>query len=385
VHIDAPATFDFVHRLRTTRRALDPLDPTVRDLIASGRPTPVRCLAVIDAGLARADPESIDRLCTYAHAYADSIRLHAIHIAPGGEPVKNDQAHCDAIVRAIRDSRLCRRSCVIAIGGGALLDAAGHAASLAHRGVGILRMPSTTLSQADSGVGVKHGINAWGIKNFLGGFAPPIGVVNDPSLLTTLSDRDWRCGFSEIVKVAIIRDAELFDRLDADARRVAARDAEASEPLIARSAELHLRHIVESGDPFETSAARPLDFGHWAAHRLEELSGFELRHGEAVALGIAIDSIYASLVGLLEPAHAERICACLESLGFTLEDAALARPDDLLIGIERFREHLGGTLTITLPTAIGRAIEVHTLDEPTVREAIAQVRSRDRRAAEACP
>jgi 3-dehydroquinate synthase len=270
---------------------------------------------------------------------------------------------------------------VIAIGGGALLDMAGLAAATAHRGVRHIRFPSTTLSQADSGVGVKNGINAFGKKNFIGTFSPPYAVINDFGLLASLSERDKRAGYVEAVKVALIRDAAFFEEIEQ--RSKALRDFEPAtmERLIRRCAELHVNHIAASGDPFEFGSARPLDFGHWAAHKLEQLSEYKIRHGEAVAIGIAIDTLYSASAGLLEAGSAERVLAVLEELGFELFANELLHADSdnsllVLAGLEEFREHLGGELTITLLGGIGRGIEVHEMSLPKVLTCLNELKVR---------
>ena len=176
------------------------------------------------------------------------------------------------ILAAIDERAVDRHSYVLALGGGALLDVAGYAAAVAHRGVRVIRLPTTVLAQNDAGVGVKNGLNAYGKKNFLGTFAPPWAVIDDELFLTTLSARDWRAGTSEAVKVALLRDAAFFAELERLAPAVAERDLGAMRALIRRCAELHLAHIAGGGDPFEMGCARPLDFGHWSAHKLERLS-----------------------------------------------------------------------------------------------------------------
>ena len=145
-----------------------------------------------------------------------------------------------------------------------MLDAVGFAASIAHRGVKVLRFPTTTLAQDDAGIGVKNGVNHHNEKNWQGVFAVPTAVINDFSLLSSLSDRDWRSGFSEAVKVALLKDAGEFERLEQHAGAIARRAEAESQRAIIRSAELHWRHIVEGGDPFEDEIARPLDYGHWS-------------------------------------------------------------------------------------------------------------------------
>ena len=234
------------------------------------------------------DLEASARECARKHRWKP---LRTVTI-PGGEESKNSPVVLERILQIIHDAGIDRQSYVMVVGGGAVLDAVGYAAAIAHRGVRLVRLPTTTLSQADSGVGVKNGVNAFGKKNYLGVFSPPWAVVNDQSLLSTLSDRDWRCGFAEAVKVGLVKNAALFEDIEAQVGRISERHLDAALPVIRKSAELHLRHITESGDPFELTSARPLDFGHWAAHKLEQMTQFRLRHGEAVAIGVALDTVY---------------------------------------------------------------------------------------------
>ncbi|HTA30425.1 MAG TPA: 3-dehydroquinate synthase, partial [Candidatus Cybelea sp.] len=264
------------------------------------------------------------------------------------------------------------------IGGGALLDVAGLAAATAHRGVRHVRVPTTVLGQNDSGVGVKNGINAFGKKNFIGTFAPPFAVINDFDFLATLPERDQRAGFSEAVKVALIRDRDFFESLEADAHLLASFEAEAMQRMIFRSAALHVEHIATGGDPFETGSARPLDFGHWAAHKLEQLSDYQIRHGEAVAIGLALDVIYSRNIGLLDAASADRILALLRKLGLELFVNELLHLDAelqpmVLKGLEEFREHLGGELTLTMLRAIGAGVEVHEVVLAKMLEALTEL------------
>jgi 3-dehydroquinate synthase len=275
-----------------------------------------------------------------------------------------------------------RQSYVVGVGGGAVLDVVGLAAATAHRGVRHVRIPTTVLSQNDSGVGVKNGINAFGKKNFIGVFAPPFAVINDFDLLASLPDRDKRAGYAEAVKVALIRDRDFFESLERDAGALARLEPEAMERLIERCAGLHVEHIAGSGDPFEFGSARPLDFGHWAAHKLEQLSDFRIRHGEAVAIGMALDVIYSRNIGLLDGASVDRILALLRSLGFGLFANELLHLDAdqqpvVLKGLEEFREHLGGPLTLTLLKAIGQGVEVHEIVLAKMLDAIHELQQRD--------
>ncbi|HUJ76963.1 MAG TPA: 3-dehydroquinate synthase, partial [bacterium] len=169
--------------------------------------------------------------------------------------------------------------------------------------------------------------------------------------------------------------------LEANAERLAQGEPAVMAEQIRRSAELHTRHIGTSGDPFEFGSARPLDFGHWAAHKMESLTRNRLRHGEAVALGMALDTLYSVKKGFLAPQHGERVLSLLETLGLALWEPELDQrtPDGelaVLVGLREFREHLGGRLHITLLKDLGRGFEVTEMDEPVVEECIAALRLR---------
>jgi 3-dehydroquinate synthase len=270
---------------------------------------------------------------------------------------------------------------VIAIGGGAVLDLVGFAAATAHRGIRLVRMPTTTLSQADGGVGVKNGVNHFGKKNWVGTFAVPFAVINDFRFLESLPVADRRDGVIEAIKVALIRDAAFFREMETEAAALARLEPVMLHRVIQRSAELHVQHICTGGDPFEFGSARPLDFGHWIAHKLEQLSGFRVSHGRAVAIGMAADLQYACLAGLLTAEDRDRILALMERVGFILwadELLAVNSAGQLVVlrGLEEFREHLGGELCITLVTAPGEAREVHEMDDALVHEALEWMRGR---------
>jgi 3-dehydroquinate synthase len=341
-----------------------------------------KVLLVLDEALAQTQPALAQRIENYFAAHADALKLVCPPLViEGGERTKNSDFHVSEIHSQIDRHHIDRHSYVVAVGGGALLDMAGFAAATAHRGIRHVRIPTTTLSQADSGVGVKNGINAFGKKNFIGAFAPPYAVVNDFQLLASLSPRDKRAGYVEAVKVALIRDQPFFETLEREAPALRDFEPEAMRRLIRRCAELHLEHISTSGDPFEFGAARPLDFGHWSAHKLEQLSEYQIRHGEAVAVGIALDVVYSRLMGFIDAASAERVLRLLETLGFELFASELLHVNSqnsllLLDGLEEFREHLGGELTITLLKQIGQGFEIHEMNLPKVVEALYELKQR---------
>jgi 3-dehydroquinate synthase len=330
---------------------------------------PRKVLFVVDQGVVDHHPELMAKIRDYVRKYPGHFLEEGLPIIlPGGEQCKNDYGLIDMMIQAINDGGIDRHSYVAAIGGGSVLDAVGFAAAVSHRGIRLLRIPTTVLSQNDSGVGVKNGVNAFGKKNFIGSFAPPAMVINDKDFLRTLDDRDWRSGIAEGIKVGLIKDADFFYYIENAVNKLNQRDDEVMGHLIYRCAELHLQHIA-SGDPFEMGSSRPLDFGHWSAHKLEQLTDYEIRHGEAVALGMALDAIYSCLEGKLDKSQLERILQLMASLDFDMFHPELNNPA-MLDGLREFQEHLGGQLTIMLLQNIGRGIEVHHIDSELVLKSV---------------
>ena len=363
----------FTHRLRFTRDVFGADSETLLQLMQTDDNTVPKVQFWLDEQLAEANPHLKQRLHRFCADNAAQIQVTGnVQIVPGGESVKNDIHIIERMLKCFNHADLDRRSYVVVIGGGAVLDAVGFAAAIAHRGIRLIRIPTTTLAQGDSGIGVKNAVNLFQKKNWVGTFAVPWGVVNDQKLLESLSDRDFRCGFSEAVKVSLLKDPEFFDQIHANAAAIYQR-GEVCWPVIARSARWHLQHITEGGDAFEMLEARPLDFGHWSAHKLESMSDFQLRHGEAVAIGVAVDTLYSSMAHGLPLEDADRVIDCLTDLGLLLEHPALQRTDELFGGLEEFRQHLGGRLTVTMLQGIGRPIDVHSIDHNLMRQAIARV------------
>jgi len=362
--VNAPFSVEWTHRLRCTQNAFQEggvLDEVFCQL------QPLTTFIVVDEGLFSANASLRSSLLTWQERskFATSEPL----IITGGESAKNNTATIQTILDGVNTNNICRKSCIFVIGGGAVLDAVGYAASIAHRGIPLVRMPSTTLSQGDSGVGVKNGVNQFGKKNFLGVFDPPYAVINDCSLLETLDDVHWRSGLSEAIKVALIKDVGLLEEIETNKNLLLERDLKTMASILQQSAMLHLQHITGGGDPFERLNARPLDFGHWAAHKLEPLTDYTLSHGDAVAIGLAIDLRCSVLLGLLDNSIAKRIISLLQQLGFPTNHPELLHPD-LMQGIEEFRQHLGGILTLLMLEGIEKPVDIHQLDENIVRQAI---------------
>ena len=366
----------FVHRLRFSNDLFGEDQSVLANLLESSDNNPARVQFWIDQNVAEGSPQLVDRVKRFSDSNPERLkRVGSIQFVPGGEEIKNDIHILERMLKVFNVSNLDRRSYVVAIGGGAVLDAVGFAVAIAHRGLRLVRIPTTTLSQADSGVGVKNGVNLFAKKNWLGAFAVPWGVINDAEMLTTLSNRDFIAGFSEAVKVSLLKSPVVFEKICADATSIGGRNMSKALPIIKASSKMHLDHITRGNDPFEMLEARPLDYGHWSAHKMEAMSGFSLRHGEAVAIGVAIDTVYSSLEFGLSPAVAQRVMQCLCDLGFSLTDATLEDVDTLFRGLEEFRQHLGGRLTLTMLEEVGKPIDVHSVNRENMVAAIEQVRA----------
>jgi len=346
---------------------------------------------VIDQNVWAAHPQLTLRIKDYFGAHSQALELVGEPVPViGGEKAKDGFSQVMRLVEVVNDWNIDRHSFMAIIGGGAVLDVACFAAGISHRGVRTIRIPTTVLSQGDSAVGVKSGVNLFGKKNFVGTFGPPFAVLNDIDFISTLEHRDKIGGIAEGVKVALIRDRAFYEFLEANVFQLSVAERGAMEYQIRRAAKLHLDHIRTSGDPFESGNSRPLDFGHWSAHKLESMTHSRLRHGEAVALGMAVDCIYSMKSGYLEGDPLEKILSLLERLGFVLwDDALLMRNAEgkyiVLEGLQEFREHLGGSLHITLLRDIGESFEVTEMDEDVVLDSIEWLRERYQKRAGAVP
>uniref|UniRef100_UPI004047EC7E 3-dehydroquinate synthase n=2 Tax=Algoriphagus sp. TaxID=1872435 RepID=UPI004047EC7E len=328
-----------------------------------------RVFFVLDSGVVAHHPELISQIKVYVAAQSSRLALVGEPlVVAGGEACKNNPEAYQQVVEATNSFGIDRHSYLVALGGGAVLDMVGFAAAISHRGIRLVRIPTTVLSQNDSAVGVKNSINAFGKKNYLGTFTPPFAVLNDFTFLESLEDRDWRSGISEAVKVALIKDLDFFEWLEKEAAALARREMEPMKTHIIRSAQHHMTHIA-GADPFEFGSSRPLDFGHWAAHKLEKLSDFRIRHGEAVAIGIALDSAYSYLQGRIDKADLIRIFKLFHTLGLALYASEL-HEEALLQGLKEFQEHLGGRLTIMVLDKLGKGVEVHEMDPELIGKAL---------------
>ena len=372
ISIEQAFTVPFRYQVCFSEGIFEPSNTLLVDLIAKDRKSKV--FFVIDSGVAEAHPSLVTDIQTYSAAHSDRFILCASPlIVQGGEASKNDPSSYEQIVEATHIHGIDRHSYLAVIGGGAVLDMAGFAAAISHRGIRLIRIPTTVLSQNDSAVGVKNSVNAFGKKNYLGTFTPPYAVLNDFNFLLTLDDRDWRSGIAEAIKVALIKDYSFFVWMEEHAVSMANREMEPMKTQIIRCAQMHLDHIAGK-DPFEFGSSRPLDFGHWAAHKLEHLSNYRIRHGEAVAIGIALDSTYSFLQGRISESDLGRIIRLIKTLGFELFAPELAG-ESLIKGLKEFQEHLGGVLTIMLLAQLGEGIEVHEMDDSLIFQSVEMLKS----------
>jgi 3-dehydroquinate synthase len=374
---------DFQHSVYFTREAFSTSNETLAKILSPNREgRRSKVILYVDEGLLDGNPNLPQRINQYFRAHVEEINLvHEPLFIKGGEAAKNDWGLVEKIWSDLNEHSICRHSFVVIVGGGAALDLVGFAASTAHRGIRLVRLPTTTLSQGDGGIGVKNGVNFFGKKNWVGTFAVPDAIVNDASFLRSLPENQKRAGYVEAVKVALIRDRSFFEFIEERVEALSHFEETAMEQVVRKSAALHLDHIAGSGDPFEKGSARPLDFGHWVAHKLEQISDFRIGHGEAVAIGLAVDLVYSARVGLVKPETTERVLRLLEHLGFNIYDELLLADSNdggriILEGLEEFREHLGGQLTITLIQGIGEGIEVNAMDREEILESVVDLHKR---------
>lgn len=364
---------EYEYQLYFTSGLFNVENPLFNKLIADYKVFgPIKLLFVIDDGVHNHHPNLVRQIKAYCEHNSETLRQTETIIVAGGERAKNGDASIELVLNGINENKICRHSFVIVIGGGAIIDMVGYAAAIAHRGVKLIRIPTTVLSQNDSAVGVKNSVNAFKKKNFLGTFAPPYAIINDVDFLETLEQRDWISGIAEAIKVSLIKDKEFFQYINEHASALKNREMEPMHYVIYKCAEMHMQHIAQGGDPFETGSSRPLDFGHWAAHKMEFMTNYAMRHGEAVAKGIALDVTYAQLIGLITESDLQHILKVMTTIGFdlTLPVNTSNEIDSLLNGIEEFREHLGGQLTITLISGLGIKYDVHTIDKKLMTKAI---------------
>src|SRR6266566_4537251 len=237
----------------------------------------------------------------------------AIHLFDDAESAKNLRS-VEQITRSLCRAGADRQSLVVAVGGGVVGDVAGFAAAVFLRGVKLVHIPTTLVSQVDSSIGGKTGVNLPEGKNLVGAFYPPRLVLTDPELLRTLSDREFRGGLAEVIKHAVIGDAEMFAILEKDMEKILRRDRSALGFLIPRN--VGIKASVVSRDERESGLREILNYGHTFAHALESVTKYRrYQHGEAVAWGMIAAAFLGHELGLTPADDVSRIVALIRRLG----------------------------------------------------------------------
>lgn len=277
-------------------------------------------------------------------------------ISPPGEVSKTIDTAV-SIIEAMEKAYLGRDTLVVALGGGTVGDIAGFAAAVFKRGVSVVQIPTTTVAQADSAVGGKTGVDSSMSKNAFGAFWHPAGVYIDVATLTTLDDRQFRAGLVESIKHAIIADADYFDFLEANLDAILARKPDVLEKLAHKNCKIK-GGVVET-DPTEQNLRRILNYGHTIGHAVESASGFELLHGEAVAIGIIGAGLIEIEMGLAQPGRLERIRGILEKLGVPVRLPRNLAEENLIDLIKRDKKAINKWPKFVLIDKIG---QVHCED-----------------------
>jgi len=237
--------------------------------------------------------------------------VSAFVISPPGETSKNIDTAV-SIIETMEKACLGRDTLVVALGGGTVGDIAGFAAAVFKRGVPVIQIPTTTVAQADSAVGGKTGVDSSISKNAFGAFWHPVAVYIDVATLTTLEDRQFRAGLVESVKHALIADSEYFEYLENSLDAVLERKSDVLEKVA--NFNCKIKGDVVEIDPYEQNKRRMLNYGHTIGHAVETASGFELLHGEAVAIGIIAAGMIEIELKLAPPERLERVRQILQKL-----------------------------------------------------------------------
>jgi 3-dehydroquinate synthase len=297
-----------------------------------------------------------------------SVPIHSTSLAPGEASKSLDS------VRAIMDwmsaTGFSRRDTLVAFGGGMVVDTTGLVASIYMRGVPYLNLATTLLAQVDAAIGGKVGVDHGSAKNLIGSFYEPQAVISCTEYLSSLDSRELRCGLAEVIKKAVIASPRLFDYLENHLGQIIGGSTSVLYEVV-RSASILKAALIEA-DPYESDLRRPLNFGHTVGHAVETATGYgPVRHGEAVAFGIAVAVDIALRRGVIGPVDASRITRLLAASGLPVRIDALAatpRTDNLVAALDKIRQVRAGSLRFVLPAAIG-ATEI--VDDVTSAEIVA--------------
>jgi 3-dehydroquinate synthase len=280
---------------------------------------------------------------------ADKSAIHLMSDAETHKDMRNVETLCRSLVKGGAD----RKSLVIAIGGGVTGDTAGFAAASYLRGVALVHVPTTLVSQVDSSIGGKTGVNLPDGKNLVGAFYPPRLILTDPGVLRTLPDREFRGGLAEVIKHAIIADAKMFGYIERNIGKILKRDAAALEYLIPRNAAI--KAWVVSKDEKESGLREILNFGHTFAHALESTTKYQrFQHGEAVAWGMMAAALLAHEAKVCGAEYVSRIVALVRQIG-PFPSWPNVPPDKLIESMRSDKKTMFGKLRFVLSPRLGKA------------------------------
>ena len=318
---------------------------------------------VTDQNVAQAHLATLERALA-----AHGIRSTAI-IMPPGEATKSFK-HLAELCDRLLAAGIERRDRIIAFGGGVIGDLAGFAAAILRRGVGFIQIPTTLLSQVDSSVGGKTGINSSHGKNLIGAFHQPLAVITDIALLNTLPKRELASGYAEVAKYGLLGDAGFFEWLEGAAPAILRGDTQARIHAIRKSCEAKARIVAE--DETETGARALLNLGHTFGHALESATGYSTRllHGEGVAIGMVQAFRFSERQKLCAPGTAARVAKHLKSAGLPVHVSQipgdLPPPATLLDIMRQDKKAQGGRLTFILAKGIGETFIARDVSEHDV-------------------
>ncbi len=290
-------------------------------------------------------------------------------ILPPGEATKSI-ASASVLWDRLVAMKADRHACIVAIGGGVVGDLAGFAAATYARGLPLLMVPTTLLAQVDSSVGGKVGINHPGAKNIIGAFHQPAGVWVDTHTLGTLPPRELRCGLAEVVKYGMILDAPFFEEIEIEAQAIIAGEPRILRRIIAQCCRLKA-DVVSRDEREETGLRAVLNFGHTVGHAIEAVVGYGggFQHGEAVAIGMVVESRLAERIGWISPDLTVRLTALLDRLGLPTAAPGLD-PSALIDAMGRDKKNQGGNIRFVLPRRLGHVELTECPSEADIRAAL---------------
>ena len=290
----------------------------------------------------------------YAARVRDALTVAraTIFTIAAGETVKTRNTW-GALTDALLSGGFGRDTTIIALGGGVVGDLAGFVAATFMRGVPYVQVPTSLLAMIDASVGGKTGVDTAFGKNLVGAFHQPVAVVADMSVLATLPPAHLRAGFAEAIKHGVIADENYFDAVSRFAANRSAVDVASSAmlELVARSVEI--KADVVRRDERETDVRKTLNFGHTIGHAVELCSGYTLLHGEAVAIGMACESVLAESVGVADAGTASRVRAALRATGLPDVCPVTIASDDVILATRSDKKARGGHAEYSLPARIG--------------------------------